>query len=50
MRAYLDLLRYGPAARPFLAALIARLPMSMAPLGIRSLSSTNVARTPWPVW
>jgi MFS family permease len=34
MRAYVDLLRYAPAARPFLAALIARLPMSMAPLGI----------------
>ena len=34
LRAYLRLLRYGPAARPFLAALVARLPMVMAPLGI----------------
>ena len=33
-RAYLRLLRHGPAAKPFLAALIARLPMAMAPLGI----------------
>ncbi|MCW2802413.1 MAG: transporter [Propionibacteriaceae bacterium] len=34
VRAYLRLLRYGPAARPFVSALIARLPMAMAPLGI----------------
>ena len=34
VRAYLRLLRYRPAAGPFLAALVARLPMSMAPLGI----------------
>lgn len=34
LRAYLRLLRYGPAARPFVAAVIARLPMAMAPLGI----------------
>lgn len=34
VRAYGRLLRHGPAARPFTAALIARLPMSMAPLGI----------------
>lgn len=34
LRAYLRLLRYGPASRPFIAALIARLPMAMAPLGI----------------
>jgi MFS family permease len=32
--AYLRLLRYPPAARPFLAAMLARLPISMAPLGI----------------
>ena len=32
--AYLRLLRHGPAGRPFIAALIARLPISMAPLGI----------------
>ena len=31
---YLRLLRHGPAGRPFLAAFIARLPISMAPLGI----------------
>ena len=34
LRAYLRLLRHGPAAQPFIAALIARLPMAMAPLGI----------------
>lgn len=34
LRAYLKLLRYRPAAAPFLAATIARLPISMAPLGI----------------
>lgn len=33
-RAYLRLLRHGPAARPFLAAFVARLPLSMAPIGI----------------
>lgn len=33
-RAYLRLLRYRPAAVPFLTALVARLPISMAPLGI----------------
>lgn len=33
-QAYLRLLRHGPAGRPFVAALIARLPMAMAPLGI----------------
>jgi MFS family permease len=32
--AYLRLLRHGPAARPFLAALVARLPMAMAPIGM----------------
>ncbi len=32
--AYVRLLRHGPAGLPFLAAFIARLPMSMAPLGI----------------
>ncbi|RCK68093.1 MFS transporter [Desertihabitans brevis] len=32
--AYLRLLRHGPAARPFFAALVARLPIAMAPLGI----------------
>lgn len=32
--AYLRLLRHGPAAKPFLAALIARLPIAMAPLGM----------------
>ncbi|HEY2176207.1 MAG TPA: MFS transporter [Mycobacteriales bacterium] len=30
---YLRILRHGPAARPFAAAVIARLPISMAPLG-----------------
>ncbi|MET0694542.1 MAG: MFS transporter [Propionibacteriaceae bacterium] len=34
LRAYVRLLRHGPAAQPFLAALIARLPIAMAPLGI----------------
>ncbi|GAA2110049.1 MFS transporter [Microlunatus panaciterrae] len=34
VRAYLRLLRYGPAARPFIAATIARLPIAMAPIGI----------------
>ena len=34
VRAYLRLLRYGPAAYPFLAARVARLPIVMAPLGI----------------
>ncbi|MBA8793392.1 MFS family permease [Friedmanniella endophytica] len=33
-RAYLRLLRHGPAARPFLAAIIARLPLAMAPIGM----------------
>lgn len=32
--AYLKLLAYPPAAVPFLAALVARLPISMAPLGM----------------
>lgn len=32
--AYLRLLRYGPARNPFLAAFVARLPLSMAPLGM----------------
>jgi len=32
--AYLRLLRHRPARSPFLAAMIARLPLSMAPLGI----------------
>lgn len=34
VQAYLRLLRHGPAARPFLAAFLARLPIAMAPLGI----------------
>jgi MFS family permease len=34
VQAYLRLLRHGPAARPFFAALLARLPIAMAPLGI----------------
>jgi hypothetical protein len=34
MGAYLRLLRHGPAGRPFIAAFVARLPISMAPLGI----------------
>lgn len=34
IRAYLRLLSHGPAGRPFLAALIARLPLAMAPLGM----------------
>lgn len=33
-RAYLKLLAYAPAGRPFLAAMIARLPVAMAPIGI----------------
>ena len=32
--AYLRLLRHGPARNPFLAAFVARLPLSMAPLGM----------------
>ncbi|HYP46399.1 MAG TPA: MFS transporter [Propionibacteriaceae bacterium] len=32
--AYVRLLRYPPARHPFLAALVARLPIAMAPLGI----------------
>jgi len=32
--AYLRLLGHGPAGRPFIAAFIARLPLSMAPLSI----------------
>src|SRR5690349_1261396 len=32
--AYLRLLRHGPAVRPFLAACLARLPMSVGPLGM----------------
>jgi MFS family permease len=34
IRAYQRLLAHGPAGRPFVAALIARLPLSMTPLGI----------------
>lgn len=34
IRAYARLLGHGPAGRPFFAALIARLPLSMAPLGM----------------
>jgi MFS family permease len=34
LRAYAGLLAHSPARNPFLAALIARLPMAMAPLGI----------------
>lgn len=34
VQAYLRLLRHGPAAKPFLAAFLARLPIAMAPLGI----------------
>lgn len=34
VRAYVRLLRHGPAAKPFLAAFVARLPMAMAPIGI----------------
>lgn len=34
LSAYLRLLRHGPARNPFLAAVVARLPLSMAPLGI----------------
>ena len=34
LQAYAGLLRHGPARNPFLAALVARLPLSMAPLGI----------------
>ncbi len=41
MRAYLRLLRHGPAGRPFIAAFIARLPISMAPLGILLLIEHN---------
>lgn len=32
--AYGKVLRYGPAVRPFVAAVLARLPISMAPLGM----------------
>ena len=31
---YLGVLRHGPAARPFAAAVVARLPIAMAPLGM----------------
>ncbi len=34
LSAYLRLLRHGPARNPFLAAFVARLPLSMAPLGM----------------
>ncbi|MFL6025881.1 MAG: MFS transporter [Friedmanniella sp.] len=34
LRSYLRLVQHGPARNPFFAALIARLPMAMAPLGI----------------
>jgi MFS family permease len=34
LRAYVSLLAHPPARNPFLAALVARLPMAMAPLGI----------------
>lgn len=34
LRGYLRVLSYGPAARPFAAAVIARLPVSMASLGM----------------
>ncbi len=34
LNAYLRLLRHGPARNPFLAAFVARLPLSMAPLGM----------------
>ncbi len=34
MRRYLVILRHGPAARPFAAAVVARLPISMVPLGM----------------
>ncbi len=34
LSAYVRLLRYGPAARPFFAAVVARLPISMAPIGM----------------
>ena len=34
LRSYLRLLGHGPARNPFLAALVARLPLAMAPLGI----------------
>lgn len=34
LTAYLRFLRHGPAGKPFLAAFLARLPISMAPLGI----------------
>ncbi len=34
VQAYWRLLRHGPAARPFFAALVARLPIAMAPLGM----------------
>ncbi len=34
LRSYVRLLRHAPARTPFLAALIARLPLSMAPIGM----------------
>lgn len=34
LSAYVRLLAHGPAARPFLAAIVARLPISMAPIGM----------------
>lgn len=34
LSAYVRLLAHGPAARPFLAAVVARLPISMAPIGM----------------
>lgn len=34
LRAYLRLLQYQPARAPFIAALISRLPLSMAPIGM----------------
>ena len=34
LQAYLRLLRHAPAGRPFVAALIARLPLAMAPIGM----------------
>lgn len=39
--AYLRLLRYGPASRPFLAAVLARLPLAMAPLGMLLLVQSS---------
>lgn len=34
LSAYVRLLAHGPAARPFLAAVVARLPIAMAPIGM----------------